>query len=107
MLDSRDIRKAADEAIAESQKIYKKSKSVNLVDNGWYKFSLNGEIHIGQYTGNEQGFECCVCGKGCKAHTFNIWYDENGGYETWGFGKQHMPRILEYLGCGEDVILDR
>lgn len=71
----------------------------------WYKFNDgNGEV-IGQYLGREDGFECCVCGKGCKAHTFNIWYDKNGGYETWGFGPNHMPKIIEDLGESEEVII--
>ena len=77
-----------------------------MVKGHWYKFKDRGDVHIGQYTGNEQGFECCVCCKGCKAHTFNIWYDKNGGYETWGFGKEHMPTIVEDLGDVDDVILD-
>lgn len=73
----------------------------------WYKFNDRGEIHVGQYVGNDEGFECVVCGKGCKAKCFNIWYDEDSGYETWGYGPNHMPRILEEVGGEDDIILDR
>lgn len=78
-----------------------------LHDGNWYKFKDSyGGVHTGQYMGRQGGFECCVCGKGCKAHTFNIWYDEQGGYETWGFGNNHLPDILEDLGPSESVMLD-
>ena len=74
----------------------------------WYKFRDGGDVHVGQYTGRQRGFECCVCGKGCNAHTFNIWY-QNGkriDYETWGYGPKHLPEILEDLGESETEILD-
>lgn len=76
-----------------------------LVIGHFYRFNDGGE-HIGQYTGTENGFECCVCGKGCKAACFNIWYMTNGNYdyETWGYGPKHMPRIIEDLG--KDFYLD-
>lgn len=71
---------------------------IRLVGNHWYRFrDRDGGVYIGQYTGTDQGFECCVCGKGCKAHTFNIWYSATD-YETWGFGRNHLPEILEDLG---------
>lgn len=70
----------------------------------WYKFNDRGQVAIGQYMGREDGFECCVCNKGCKARCFNIWYDRDG-YETWGFGKEHMPEIIEDLGTSEQVII--
>lgn len=74
----------------------------------WYKFNLEGMTHIGQYVGTEQDFECCVCGKGHKAHTFNIWYDKAGGYETWGFGAKHLPEMIQELETADDeVILDK
>ena len=79
--------------------------SVKLIENHWYKFNDRGEQHIGQYTGRDQGFECCVCNKGCKAHTFNIWYNEQG-WETWGFGREHLPQIIEDLGEQQEVIID-
>lgn len=84
-------------------------KSNKLIVGNWYKFADTnggGGVHVGQYTGNDQGFECCVCGKGCKAHTFNIWYNENG-WETWGFGNNHLPKIIENLGERENVIIDK
>lgn len=76
-----------------------------LTIGNWYKFNDQGESHIGQYMGNDQGFECCVCGKGCKARTFNVWYGED--YETWGYGADHMPTIIEDLGISEAPIIDR
>lgn len=74
--------------------------------NHWYRFKDSEGIHVGNYMGREEGFECCVCNKGCKAHCFNIWYDKDGGYETWGFGNDHLPEVLEDLGETEEVILD-
>lgn len=80
--------------------------SIKLVENHWYKFNDRGSEHIGQYTGTDQGFPCCVCDKGCKAHTFNIWYNEYG-WETWGFGRNHLPQIIEDLGEQEEVVIDQ
>ena len=73
--------------------------------NHFYKFYESGEMHVGQYIGNDNDFPCCVCGKGHKAHCFNIWHDIFGEYETWGYGSEHMPEIVEDLG--ENIILDR
>ena len=70
----------------------------------WYRFKDRGEEYIGQYIGRQGGFECCVCGKGCKAHTFNVWYDKYN-YETWGFGDNHLPQIIEDLNKHEQVIV--
>lgn len=70
----------------------------------WYKFKDRGEVHIGQYIGRESGFECCVCGKGCRAHTFNIWYGND--YETWGYGDNHLPEIVSDLGQSDIEIID-
>ena len=82
--------------------------NLKLIENHWYKFlTHDGCTHIGQYTGQDQGFECCVCRKGCKAHTFNIWYDKDGGYETWGFGNKHLPKIIEDIGEQNEVIIDK
>lgn len=75
----------------------------------WYKFfDRTGEIHIGQYTGRQKDFECCICGKGCNAHTFNIYWnkDRPGDWETWGYGPNHLPKILEDLGGQEEIIED-
>ena len=76
-----------------------------LVEGNWYRFAFDGGEYVGQYMGREQGFECCVCGKGCKAHEFNIWYNKDGGYETWGFGADHLPKILEDIGVSENIII--
>ena len=63
-----------------------------------YKFSDRNEIHVGMYMGRQKGFECCVCDKGCNAYTFNIYHSGNeSDYETWGYGKEHMPEIIEDL----------
>lgn len=71
----------------------------------FYKFNDRGHVAIGQYTGTEGGFECIVCRKGNKAKCFNLWYDQNG-YETWSYGNEHMPEILEDLGEPEGVIIN-
>ena len=82
-------------------------KNARLKTGNWYKFKeSNGNVHVGQYIGRQPGFECCVCGKGCNAKTFNIWYDERGGYETWGYGNDHLPEILEDLGNLDNVVID-
>ena len=80
----------------------------NLKTNHWYKFKdEQGNTHIGQFIGRQEGFECCVCGKGNKAYCFNIWYDVNNlDYETWGYGKEHLPLIIEDLGESEEIIVD-
>ena len=71
----------------------------------WYQFNDRGNVVVGQYTGREDGFECCVCGKGCKAYTFNIFYDEDE-YETWAYGPSHMPKdIVEVADDSVDVIV--
>ena len=72
----------------------------------WYRMNDRGEKFIGQYVGTEQGFPCCVCDKGCRAKVFNVWYDKEGGYESWGFGPNHMPELLEDLGDTEEIILN-
>ena len=75
----------------------------------WYKFSDRGEIHIGCFIGRQNGFECCVCGKGCNAYTFNIYHNAGnpGDYETWGYGPKHLPAIVEDLGPYiDDMILE-
>lgn len=70
----------------------------------WYKINDRGDVVVGQYMGRQDGSECCVCEKGCKAHTFNIWYCKED-YETWGFGNDHMPEIIEDLGQSDEVIV--
>lgn len=71
--------------------------------DGIHKYLINGEAMYAQYMGRQKGFECCVCGKGCNAYTFNILHGntaeeaimnyENGDYETWGFGEDHLDHI--------------
>ena len=72
--------------------------------NNWYKFNDRGEEYIGQYAGTDNEFECCVCGKGHKAHCFNVYYSKDE-YETWGFGSGHMPKIIEDLGSLKEVVV--
>lgn len=81
-------------------------KPIRLVVGHWYKFDDQGEIHIGQYVGRQEGFECAVCGKGRNAFTFNLWFSANGDYETVGYGREHFPQILEEVGGVDDIILD-
>ena len=71
---------------------------MRLKMGNWYRFNHNGTEYIGQYTGTDNQFECCVCGKGHKAKCFNIWYKsgEHVDYETWGFGDKHLPTLTEY-----------
>ena len=39
---------------------------------GVNKYEIQGETVYAEYIGRQKGFECCVCGKGCNAYTFNI-----------------------------------
>jgi hypothetical protein len=65
----------------------------------WYKFDDCGDLHIGLYMGRERGFECCVCRCGCNAHCFNLYHStDEMDYETWGYGNDHIPALLEDLG---------
>lgn len=82
------------------------AKTIKLTESHWYKFNDRGETHIGYYVGRQSGFECCVCGKGCNAHTFNIWYNERD-YETWGYGPAHLPEILEDFGELGGLLFDK
>jgi len=59
-----------------------------------YKINDRGDVVIAEYVGREGGFECCVCGKGCKAHCFNVFHGNDYEWETWGFGDNHMPQII-------------
>lgn len=71
----------------------------------WYEFIDDGKHYIGQYVGRQKGFECCICGKGCNAYTFNIWNSETD-YETWGYGSEHLPIMVKDLGECEEVMLN-
>lgn len=83
---------------------------MKLIENHWYKFNDRGEIHVGYYLGRSNGFGCCVCGKGTNAYIFNVWYAKEDfsimNYETWGYGKEHLPEIIEDLGLRSGVIVD-
>lgn len=61
---------------------------------------------FGYYVGRQRGFDCCVCGKGSNAYTFNIW-NSSTDYETWGYGQEHLPKIIEDLGIHEGIIPDK
>lgn len=78
---------------------------MNLKQNHWYRFKDRENTYVGQYIGRQKGFECCVCHKGSNAYTFNIWNSETD-YETWGYGKEHLPIIVEDLGLQEEVIIN-
>lgn len=78
---------------------------MKLIEGHWYRFSDRGGTHIGYYVGRQHGFECCVCGKGQKAYTFNIWHSFSD-YETWGYGREHLPTIIEDLGERSGIIID-
>lgn len=79
---------------------------MKLVRNHWYKFNDRGEVHIGYYVGRQRGFDCCGCGRGSNAYTLNIW-NSSTDYETWGYGQEHLPEIIEDLGIHEGIILDK
>lgn len=76
---------------------------MKMTIGNWYRFNHDGSEYIGQYTGTDQDFECCVCGKGHKAKTFNVWYGND--YETWGFGDRHMPQITEEIADQPGTII--
>jgi hypothetical protein len=66
----------------------------------YYKFNFMGYEYIGEYMGREKHFECMVCEKGSNAYCFNVFrnfkdYTENAEYETFSFGKEHMPELTE------------
>lgn len=64
-----------------------------------YKFNYKGLELKGEYMGREEHFECLVCGKGCNAYCFNVFNTleeyANGMYETFSFGKEHLPKLEE------------
>ena len=73
----------------------------------WYivEDCLFNEKMIVQYYGREEGFECLVCGKGNNAYCFNRYYDQDQ-YETFSYGKEHMPKIIKDLGKSDKQIFD-
>ena len=65
----------------------------------YYSFEYRGDIYKAQYMGREEHFECLVCGKGNNAYCFNVFDTmekyEQGQYETFSFGKEHLPKLTE------------
>lgn len=77
---------------------------------GVHKYNIEGIETFAEYIGRQKGFECCVCGKGCNAFTFNILHGDtyaeavenykNQDYETWGYGRNHIEQsvlLKEYI----------
>lgn len=74
---------------------------------GIHRYQIEGEEVFAEYMGRQSGFECCVCGKGCNAFTFNILhgnsYDEaqaaysHDDYETWGYGANHIEEAVQLI----------
>jgi hypothetical protein len=75
--------------------------------SGVHKYIIQGDVVFADYIGRQKGFECCVCGKGCNAYTFNIIHANsvddvenayaNDDYETWGFGAEHLAGNVELI----------
>lgn len=75
---------------------------------GVHKYIILGDEVYAEYMGRQNGFECCVCGKGCNAFTFNILHGDNYreavenykklDYETWGFGRDHIEDAVTLTG---------
>ena len=65
----------------------------------YYKFNFMGYEFVGEYMGREKHFECIVCEKGNNAYCFNVFKSlesyERGNYETYSFGKEHLPELTE------------
>lgn len=73
-------------------------KSTKLVADKFYLIKDGNTTTKAKYIGRQKGFGCCVCGKGCYAHCFNIYYgDGEMDYETWGYGSEHLPEIIKEL----------
>lgn len=75
--------------------------------SGVHEYMIQGDVVFADYIGRQKGFECCVCGKGCNAYTFNIIHADSlkdaeiayacDDYETWGFGSDHLARNVELI----------
>lgn len=71
--------------------------------DGLIVVEIDGKQYFAEYMGRQKGFECCVCGNGCNAYTFNILHGEtpieaeqaykNDDYETWGYGPTHINHV--------------
>ena len=84
-------------------------KKVRLAEGHYFKChdKNDGTEFIGQYMGREKGFECMVCGFGHIAYCFNLYHTEESwdDYETFSYGKEHLPEIIEDLGVSKKPIL--
>lgn len=68
---------------------------MKLIVGNWYEMTCqDGEKIVGQYMGRQNYFECNVCGKGHRTHTFNVYYSEND-YETYAFSDSHLPQDIK------------
>ena len=75
--------------------------------NGIHKYRIDGMVVFAEYMGRQKGFECCVCGKGCNAHTFNVYHADTEAdldraidhmdYETWGYGPTHIDEAVQII----------
>lgn len=78
---------------------------------GIAKYRIEGNEYLAQYIGRQKGFECCVCGKGCNAYTFNIFHADDitkvdpYDYETWGYGPTHIEDAVELVEEYRPVVL--
>lgn len=82
----------------------------NLKKDYIYKINDRGNIYYAIYIGRQEGAECIVCDKGHNAYSFNIiGYKNNtlessieefekGYWETFSYGKEHFPSIIECYG---------
>ena len=65
----------------------------------YYKFIYKGSMFISQFMGREEGYSCCVCGKGKNTYCFNVFNTlveyKKDMYETFSFGKEHLPKLIE------------
>ena len=85
----------------------KKTIAMILAAFAFATTAMAGTLNVfAEYIGRQKGFECCICGKGCNAFTFNILhgntiedaiknYREHMDYETWGFGPTHIKDAVK------------
>ena len=84
---------------------------IRLKKYNWYIIKdeasdgIHGKMYIVQYYGREEGYGCMVCNHGHNAYGFNRYYDVDQ-YETWFYGKEHLPKIIKDLGTSEEQIID-
>lgn len=81
---------------------------MKLIKGNFYRFEdPNFGMVVGEYYGRQKGFECQICRFGHNAHCFNIYHTKGNWYEyeTFSYGKEHLPEILEDLGKPADPIM--